>query len=123
MSMSRVQEWSKRFREGRMSLGDDTRSGAQKRVTDQHLAKVDELIKKDRRVTVDDISAAVVHDMVNRSHSHCSESALKGSKSGKVNYRITKREKWPPPSLFILLKNEKNPECCSRLNSDLSELQ
>ncbi|GBN90489.1 hypothetical protein AVEN_36482-1 [Araneus ventricosus] len=36
-----------------------TRGVEHPRVTDQHVAKMDELIKKDRRVTVDTISAAV----------------------------------------------------------------
>lgn len=42
-----------------MSLGEDARSAAPKRVTVLHVAKMDELIKKDRCVTVHDISGAV----------------------------------------------------------------
>lgn len=44
----------------------DSRSGALNYVTDQHVTKVDEVIKKDCCATVDDIYAAVVlsHDIV-----------------------------------------------------------
>ncbi|GFT86810.1 hypothetical protein NPIL_473251 [Nephila pilipes] len=41
-----------------IALGDDERIEASQCVIDQHVAKVDELIKKHHCVTVDDISAS-----------------------------------------------------------------
>lgn len=66
MYLSRIQEWSKRFREGRMLLVNDARSAAPSYVTDQHVTKVDEVIKTDCRATVDNIYGSVVlsHDIV-----------------------------------------------------------
>ncbi|XP_035230846.1 protein GVQW3-like [Stegodyphus dumicola] len=59
MSWARVQEWHKHFREGHLLIGDDPRSGALKCVTEEHVAKVDELIKKNHHVRVGNISVSV----------------------------------------------------------------
>ena len=60
MSRARVFLWFKRFRDGRRSTENDKRSGRPNRaVTNDTVAKVDELIRGDRRIGVRDIMGAV----------------------------------------------------------------
>lgn len=56
MSQPRVYEWFKRFRDGRKSTENDVRSGRPATaVTDENVAKVDKLIRDDRRLRTHDI--------------------------------------------------------------------
>ncbi|GFT39352.1 hypothetical protein TNCV_2422601 [Trichonephila clavipes] len=52
LSMKCVNEWFARFREGRESASDKTRSGRQVTVCGENIEKVWKLIMKDRRLTV-----------------------------------------------------------------------
>ena len=57
MSLARVKAWHKLFREGRVSLADDARSGTSYRITDDLVQLVDELVTQDRRVTLKAVAA------------------------------------------------------------------
>ena len=59
MSFARVKAWHKRFREGRVSLADDARSGTPHCITDHIVQLVDGLIIQDRRVKVKTVPAKV----------------------------------------------------------------
>ena len=48
MSLARVRTWHKRFREGWVSLADDTWSGTPHRITDDIVQLVDGLVTQDR---------------------------------------------------------------------------
>jgi hypothetical protein len=61
-SVSRIQtyEWYKRFKDGRNSIEDDPRSGRPSTSKDdQHVEKVCEVIRSDRRLTVREIADEV----------------------------------------------------------------
>ena len=45
MSLARVKAWHKRFREGRVLLADDARSGPPHRITDDIVQLVDRLVR------------------------------------------------------------------------------
>ena len=52
MSLTSVQEWQKRFCEGRTSLQDDSRPGQVHRaITPDVIARIDDLIRENRRIT------------------------------------------------------------------------
>ena len=56
MSRSRVFEWFKRFRDGRTRTVNNSRSGRPATaVNDENIAKVNELIRGDRRLSVKDM--------------------------------------------------------------------
>lgn len=48
MFLAMIEAWHKRFREERVSLADNLRSGTQKRITDDKVQLVDELFMQDR---------------------------------------------------------------------------
>ena len=56
--MNRAFEWHKRFKEGRESVRDDERSGKSKEVrTPELIGQIKNLMDKDRRVSIETISA------------------------------------------------------------------
>ena len=59
MSLARVKEWHKHFREGWVSLADDALSGTPHRITDDIVQLADGLVTQDRRVTVKAIATEV----------------------------------------------------------------
>ena len=60
MSRARAFAWFKRFKDGRMSTDNDTHSSrTATAVNDENIAKVNELIRGDRRVSVRDIMSSV----------------------------------------------------------------
>ena len=59
MILSRVKVWCKSFREGRVSLADDARSGTPHCIADDIVQLVDGLVSQDRRVTVKAVAAEV----------------------------------------------------------------
>ena len=53
MSQARVYEWHKRFKEGRESVSDDLKSGPPTVArTDENVARVRDMIRCDRRLTI-----------------------------------------------------------------------
>jgi len=53
MSRTQCYEWFKRFKEGRMSVGEDPRTGRTSTSTnDEHLERVRAVIRGNRRLTV-----------------------------------------------------------------------
>lgn len=74
ISKSRVYEWCKCFNQGRLSIGDDARSGRPRTsTTDENIQKVDDLIRQDRRLKIRyiatelDISKSRVYEIVHNS--------------------------------------------------------
>jgi transposase len=60
MSRSRVYDWFKRFKDGRTSTDNNSRSGRPATaVCDENIGRVNELIRGDRRITVKDIMATL----------------------------------------------------------------
>jgi hypothetical protein len=67
LGLTQTYEWFKRFKNGRMSVDDDERSG--RRTTTENVAKVREAIQEDRRRTIHDVC-----DIVKRSYGTCQRS-------------------------------------------------
>lgn len=60
MKKSQVYEWHKRFREGRVSIEDDPRSGRPSTaVTDENIERVRQVVRANRRITIDEIASEV----------------------------------------------------------------
>ncbi|KAJ4435544.1 hypothetical protein ANN_18160 [Periplaneta americana] len=71
VSYSRVLEWHKRFREGRLSLQDDARPGqAHRAISPTVNAETDGLIRGNRRITVEELRRLM-------GISHCSVHSLR----------------------------------------------
>ena len=76
MSLARVKEWHKCFREGLVSLADDVWSGAQHSITNDIFQLDEGLVTQDHRVTVKAVAAEVELSI------------------GSVHTIMTKRLKW-----------------------------
>lgn len=60
MSLATVKRWSKRFTEGRESCKDDPRPGqSHLAITPDTIAQVDELIRQERRISIDELAERV----------------------------------------------------------------
>lgn len=71
MNRQNVAKWVREFREGRSSVHDEERSGRPSVVTDGFVQEVDQLIREDRRLTLDEllekcpgVSRTVLHDVI-----------------------------------------------------------
>lgn len=76
MDESSVRRWCRNFSLGRESTHDDERSGRPSVITDELLSSINEFVKADRRVTIDEISEnfsnvsrTVIHEIV-KDHLH-----------------------------------------------------
>lgn len=59
MNQNNVYKWCREFKAGRTSVHDENRSGRPSIVTDELVRKIDEMVRDDRRLTLDEISALV----------------------------------------------------------------
>uniref|UniRef100_A0A1B6MJV2 Mos1 transposase HTH domain-containing protein n=1 Tax=Graphocephala atropunctata TaxID=36148 RepID=A0A1B6MJV2_9HEMI len=60
MKKSQVYEWHKRFREGRINIEDDDRSGRPSTATtDDNIERVRQVVRENRRITIDEILSKV----------------------------------------------------------------
>ena len=59
MNRKNVYKWCREFKSGRTTVHDEERSGRPSIVTDELVQKVDEIVRDDRRLTLDEISALV----------------------------------------------------------------
>lgn len=76
MDESSVRRWCRNFNLGRGNTHDDERSGRPSVITDQLLSSVNEFVRNDRRVTIDEISEhfpnvsrTIIHELV-KHHLH-----------------------------------------------------
>ena len=112
LNKTAVYKWLQRFNTGRESLEDDPRSGRPSTsVTAENIETVEELIEKDRRVTIHEIAcstgiaATQVHEIIHR-HLHMS--------------KLTAR--WIPRLLTETQKNARMEACQEpRISNELGE--
>ncbi|XP_050547292.1 protein GVQW3-like [Daktulosphaira vitifoliae] len=71
MNRQNVTKWVREFREGRKSVHDEERSGRPFLVTDDFIQKVEQFIREDRRLTLDEllekcpgVSRSVLHEVI-----------------------------------------------------------
>lgn len=57
MNRTSVYKWCREFKNGRTSVHDDQRSGRPPIVTDERVKKIDNVVRDDRRLTLDELSA------------------------------------------------------------------
>ena len=104
MDVKNVRKWQKLFRNGRESCDDATRSGRPVTSTTDAVVAVEQLIMKDRRITVDEIATAM-----GISHGTAHTILHEKLNMNKVSAR------WVPRQLTLEHKNNRLDMCASLL--------